>query len=440
MTKKERLQLAEWAKDFALKQGADEISVGVSKSRNIEIGCRERKLENLKESTQNSMALDIYINNRYSSHSTNDLRKDALKKFIEGAIASTKYLSEDPYRSLPDPKFYVKGDLPDLDILDENYEKIDSAQRVKMAEKIETAALDQSDKLISVTSGYNDSFSETVRVTSNGFTGESTRTVFSAGAEATVRDQNGGRPQDWFYARARFQQDLPAPEELGEIAVKKALQKIGQKKIESGQYTMLVDNRSSSRLLGIFRGPMSGRALQQKSSYLDGMLNKKIASEKLTVIDDPFVKKGLGSRHFDGDCLATKRRVLIDKGVLKYFLIDDYYGKKLGMEPTTGSPSNVLFEYGQRSLEEMQKDIKKGILVTGFIGGNSNSTTGDFSFGIVGQLIENGKIIQAVNEMNISGNAKDLWNKLVEMGNDPYPYSSWQRPSMMFEEIHFSGI
>jgi PmbA protein len=309
-----------------------------------------------------------------------------------------------------------------------------------MAEMIEAAALDQSDKLISVTSGYNDSFSETVRVTSNGFSGESTRTVFSAGAEATVRDQNGGRPQDWFYASARFQKDLPAPEELGEMAVKKALQKIGQKKIESGQYTMLVDNRSSSRLLGIFRGPMSGRALQQKSSYLDGMLNKKIASDKLTVIDDPFVKKGLGSRHFDGDCLATKRRVLIDKGVLKYFLIDDYYGKKLGMEPTTGSPSNLLFEYGQRSLEEMQRDIKKGILVTGFIGGNSNSTTGDYSFGIVGQLIENGKIIQAINEMNISGNAKDLWNKLVEMGNDPYPYSSWQRPSMMFEEIHFSGI
>ena len=440
MTKKERLQLAEWAKDFALKQGADEISVGVSKSRNIEIGCRERKLENLKESTQNSMALDIYINNRYSSHSTNDLRKDALKKFIEGAIASTKYLSEDPYRSLPDPKFYPKGELPELDILDENYEKIDSAQRVKMAEKIEAAALEKSDKLISVTSGYNDSFSETVRVTSNGFSGETTQTVFSAGAEATVRDQNGGRPQDWYWASTLFQQDLPAPEKLGERAVEKALQKIGQKKIESGQYTMLVDNRSSSRLLGIFQGPMSGRALQQKSSYLDGMLNKKIASDKLTVIDDPFVKKGLGSRHFDGDCLATKRRVLIDKGVLKYFLIDDYYGKKLGMEPTSGSPSNLLFEYGQRSLEEMQKDIKKGILVTGFIGGNSNSTTGDFSFGIVGQLIENGKIVQAVNEMNISGNAKDLWNKLVEMGNDPYPYSSWQRPSMMFEEIHFSGI
>ncbi len=440
MTKEERLQLAEWAKDFALKQGADEISVGVSKSRNIEIGCRERKLENLKESTQNSMALDIYINNRYSSHSTNDLRKDALKKFIEGAIASTKYLSEDPYRSLPDPKFYTKGELAKLDILDDNYEKIDSDQRVKMAEKIEAAALEKSDKLISVTSGYNDSFSETVRVTSNGFSGESTDTVFSAGAEATVRDENGGRPQDWYYATTRFHQDLPTPEELGENAVEKALQKIGQKKIESGQYTMLVDNRSSSRLLGIFRGPMSGRALQQKSSYLDGMLNKKIASDKLTVIDDPFVSKGLGSRHFDGDCLATKRRVLIDKGVLKYFLIDDYYGKKLGMEPTTGSPSNLLFEYGQRSLEEMQRDITKGILVTGFIGGNSNSTTGDFSFGIVGQLIENGKIVQAVNEMNISGNAKDLWNKLVEMGNDPYPYSSWQRPSMMFEEIHFSGI
>lgn len=127
-------------------------------------------------------------------------------------------------------------------------------------------------------------------------------------------------------------------------------------------------------------------------------------------------------------------------GILLHYYIDDYYGKKLGMEPTTGSFSNLVFEYGSRSLEEMIRDMKKGILVTGFIGGNSNSTTGDFSFGIVGQLIEDGEIIKPINEMNISGNEKDFWNQLIEMGNDPYPYSSTRRPSMVFEGVNFSGI
>jgi PmbA protein len=185
---------------------------------------------------------------------------------------------------------------------------------------------------------------------------------------------------------------------------------------------------------------MSARALQQKRSFLEDMLDKKIASDKITVIDDPFIEKGLGSRFYDGEGLAAKKRVMIEKGVLKNYYIDNYYGKKLGMEPNSGSPSNILFEYGSRSAEEMIKDVKKGILVTGFIGGNSNSTTGDFSFGIVGQLIEKGEIVQALNEMNISGNAKDFWNKLTEVGNDPYPYSSRRIPGMMFDGIHFAGI
>ena len=154
------------------------------------------------------------------------------------------------------------------------------------------------------------------------------------------------------------------------------------------------------------------------------MLNKKIASEKMTVIDDPYLKKGLGSKLFDGEGLAAEKRVMIEKGVLKNYFIDNYYGKKLGWNPTTAGPSNMVYEYGSKSFDELLKEITKGIIVTGFIGGNSNSTTGDFSFGIVGLFVENGQIIKPVNEMNISGNAKEVWNQLVEMGNDPYQYSS----------------
>jgi PmbA protein len=126
--------------------------------------------------------------------------------------------------------------------------------------------------------------------------------------------------------------------------------------------------------------------------------------------------------------------------MLKSYFIDTYYGLKLGMEPNSGSTTNIIMEYGARSPMEMIKDIKKGIFVTGFIGGNSNSTTGDFSFGITGKYIEDGEIIKSVHEMNISGNLTDLWNQLVEVGNDPYMYSSLRRPSLRFTDIQFSGI
>jgi PmbA protein len=170
------------------------------------------------------------------------------------------------------------------------------------------------------------------------------------------------------------------------------------------------------------------------------MLGKKIASDVLTVIDDPFVEKGLASRHFDGEGLTAKRRVMIEKGILRAYLIDDYYGKKLGMEPTTGSPANVLLEHGSHSLDELIAGVKHGIMVTGFLGGNSNSTTGDFSFGIVGLFIDGGKIVHPVNEMNISGNMKEFWNQLSELGNDPYPYSSVRIPSLVFKDVNFSGL
>lgn len=440
MTKKERLDLAQWVMEYATKSGASEAAVSIRNQRDIEVQYRARKLEKLQESSQNSLSLSIYVDNKYSVNNSNDLRKDALKPFIEEAVASTRYLSKDEFRSLPDPKFYPKEKGADLNILDQRYEKVETADRVKMAAAIEETALAQSDQIISVTTGYSDTFTELVRVHSNGFKGESSGTMFSAGAEATVKDESGGRPEDWSYATVRFYNDLPKPEIMGKDAVQRALRKVGQKKIESGKYLMIVENRSMGRLLGMLQGPMSGRSLQQKSSYLDGMLGKKIASEKLTITDDPWLTKGLGSRYFDGEGLAAVRRVIVEKGVLRSFFIDDYYGRKLKMEPNSGSTSNVLFELGDKTLDGLIGAAPKAILITSFIGGNSNPTTGDFSFGIIGQYIENGKIVQPVNEMNISGNQKEFWNTLLEVGKDEYPYSSQRCPSMVFEGVQFSGL
>ncbi len=170
------------------------------------------------------------------------------------------------------------------------------------------------------------------------------------------------------------------------------------------------------------------------------MLEKQVASDKLTIIDDPFIPKDFSSRLYDSRGIASEKRTVIEKGVLKMYYVDDYYGKKLGMKINGGSSSNLIFEHGNKSFEEIIKSLKKGIWISGFNGGNSNPTTGDFSFGISGFLIENGEVVQSVNEMNISGNAKDLWKKLVELGNDPYKWSSRHVPSMLFEDIVFSGV
>jgi PmbA protein len=439
MNQKERLELARWAMDYALKHGVDQTSVGIFNQREVSIEYRDKRLEELKESTQNSLIIDIYADQKYSSHSTNDLRRDSLEKFMDEAIAATKYLSKDEYRSLADPKYYPKGKESDIQIYDPAYQSVDSQKRVKVAEEIEAVAMGQSDDIISVSSWYEDTYTQTCRVNSNGFEGEAEGTTFGAGAEVTVRDGDKGRPADYFWASTRFFKDLPTTEEMGKWAVERAVRKIGQQKLDSGKYDMVLENRNGGRFLGLFGYAYTAQAIQQKSSFLDGKLGERIASDLFTVIDDPTLKKGLSSRHYDGDGIAAMRRVIIDKGVLKQYFIDDYYGKKLGWEPNGGQTSNVVFAYGDKSQDELVKGVEKGILVTGFIGGNANPVTGDFSIGIVGQLIEKGKLVHAVNEMNIAGNASEVYNQLVAMGNDPYPYSSTRTPTMYFEGITFSG-
>lgn len=440
MDNKEKIDLAEWVSKQALGNGADQVTVSVSNDRSVNVSYRDKKIENLEESTQNNLSLRVYCKNRFSAHSTSDLRKDTMQKFIEQAVASTKFLTEDKFRVLPDPRLYPEKLDTDLKLFDDFQEKVETTERVKIAAEIEEAARAQSQDIISVTSSFSDNAYEVVLLQSNGFSGSYKGTVFSAGASVTVKDKDGGRPEDWNYATTRFFSELPDYKTLGKMASLRALGKIGQKKIESGKYPMLVENRAAGRLLSLFFSAMSARSIQQKASFLDGMLDKKIASEKLTIIDDPFLEKGMNSRLFDGEGIAAKKRVMIENGILKQYYVDNYYGRKTGMEPNSGSSSNILFGYGNRPLNEMIKDIKKGILVNGFLGGNSNSTTGDFSFGIVGQLIEDGKIIKPVNEMNVSGNAKEFWNQLSEVGNDPYIYSSQRSPALSFENVNFSGL
>lgn len=435
-----KLALAEWISGCALKNGADQAAVSISEQRSVNIEFRDKKTEQISESLQRSLSLEIYAGQRYSVHSANDLRKEFLSGFVRNAAEMTAYLARDEYRALPDPEYYVQPYTADLKFCDETYNSVAMSRRMEIAAEIEAAARAQSGRIISVSSGYSDSYSESVRVQSNGFSAEVRGTGFSAGAEVTVSDPDGGRPEDWFSAGSRFYNELPDTGTLGKKAAERALAKIGQKKIASGKYDMILENRAGLRLISTLQGPMGGGALQQKSSFLEGMLGRKVASEALTMTDEPFIVKGFGSRFFDGEGLAAQKRVMIGKGVLTNYYIDTYYGRKLGMTPTSGSGSNTVFEYGSRSLEEMIRNLKRGILVTGFIGGNSNSTTGDFSFGIVGMLIENGVIVKPVNEMNISGNAKEFWHRLTETGNDPYPYSAILMPSMRFDSVSFSGI
>ncbi len=438
---KEMYDLVGWSIKTAKSAGADECRVGMNSSRFVDISYRERKPETIKEASTRSFGIEIFVNGRYSSQSTSDLRKSALKDFISNAITTTKVLEADPYRTLPDPKYYKGRAKIDLGQLDPDYKKFSPEDRHNMVKAMEESCLAKGGKkVISVTANEYDEHGETLTMTSNGFEGSEEYTVFQGWAQITLQDEGDRRPTGFDYAVSLIRKDLPAPEKIGAGAAMRTLDLLGGKKLKTETLPIIIENRNVPRILGGFLDAMRGANIQQKRSFLADKKGKKIASKHFTLIDDPFVKAGLGSRLFDNDGFAAKRRTMVDSGVLKDFYVDWYYSRKLGWEPTTAGPSNLIIPPGKRSVKEIMKELGRGIFITGFIGGNSNSTTGDASVGIFGKLFENGKPTQAVAEMNIAGNHLKFWNNLIEVANDPWDYSSYRTPSLVFKDVVVSGL
>ena len=438
---KEMYDLAEMSIQTAKSAGADDCRVSINSQRFVEISYREKKPENIKEATTKGLSIRVYADERYSSQSTSDLRKDALETFIKNAIASTKLLAKDPYRTLPDPKYYEGRADIDLGLVDPTYKNFTSEDRHNIAKAVEESCLKEGgEKVISVTAEEYDSRRESVVLTSNGFQGHRESTVYSAGASMTVQGEGDRRPSGYNYIASVLRNQMPSPEKIGAVAAKRTLDLLGAKKIKTETLPIIIENRNVPRLLGGFLGGLYGRNIQQKQSFLADKKGQKIGSRHFTLIDDPFIIGGLGSRLYDGDGFAAKKRTIIKGGVLKEFFVDWYYGKKLGWEPTTGGSSNLIIPPGMRSVKEIMKDLGRGILITGFIGGNSNPTTGDASVGIIGQLFENGEPVQAIAEMNIADNHLKFWHKLVEVANDPWVYSSQRTPSLVFKDVVVAGI
>lgn len=434
-------ELADWIIDQTKKAGAQDCKVSLSKRRMVEINYRDHKPEVIKEATTKNLSLEVFINNRYALQSTPDFRRTTLTGFVSDVIDSAKVMEEDKYRTLPDPKYYQGRTTKDLQLSDPDYDGITPEKRHEMAKVIEDACLAKGgDKVISVQSSVNDETNEEYVKSSNGLEGSNKSTYSQCVAEMTARDENDRRPQGYDYAVSRFNGDLPSLEKIGTGAAERTLDLLGARKISTVRLPVIVENREVGRLLGNLVYPMSAAAIQRKMSFLADKQGKRVGSRMLTIKDDPFINRGLGSLYYDNDGFPSRQRDLFSEGMLNEFLVDWYYSRKLGWKPTSGEFSNIIIPAGTRSPEEIIRSLDKCIMITGFIGGNSNPATGDFSVGIIGKLYEKGAPVQNIAEMNIADNHLNFWNKLIENGNDPWIYSQVRSPSLVFEDVIVSGV
>ena len=441
MPGEDMMEIAGRVVETAIRKGAAEAAVGAYRSRQVEVQWRDGRVEKITEATTRGLGLEIYVANRYSAVSTSDLRPEALDKFIGDAIALARTLAPDPFRALPDPKLYAGQSEVELQVEDPGQPAVTPAARLDRARALEAAARPAGTKapILSVTTGVGDNLTEIWRIHSNGFDGRRRETMFWSSAEVSVQDPDGRKPEETDEAVTRLLADLPDAASVGQRACARAQGRVGARKGGSAVMSVAVDARVAGRFVSYLLQPMSAAALQQKRSCFDGKIGAVVGSAQLDVSDDPLVVKGLGSRRFDGEGLAARRLPLFTAGTLTSIYVDNYYGKKLGMPPTTGSRSNLSWKLGEKSQPELLAQMHDGILVTGFLGGNSNPTTGDFSLGVLGFYVRGGAIAEPFAEMNMSGNHLETWKHLTALGNDPYPYSSSRTPTMLLESMQIAG-
>jgi PmbA protein len=421
-----------------VEAGAGDAWADVDQIRNVEFSYRDGALETVKDTTSRQLAVKIYANDRYSSHQTTDLNPDRLKSFLREAVAITAALEPDVQRSVTPAELFGSRPMLDLDLVDNTIESLGREQRLAWCVELDGEAR-QHQRVISATSAVYDGTQSRASASSNGFSGMQMSTYCWFGANVTLRDRGDRRAADGFFAGSSHVGDLPDAAEVAKIALERALVRLDSEKGPTVKTTMVVDSRAAASLIGRLMGPAFARSVQQGRSFWAALVGQQAFSPMLTIVDDPLIVRGLASRYYDSEGISAKPLPIVEDGVVQNIYVDTYYGRKAGLAPTTGSPSNRRVRPGGQSLDELLRDTGDGIFVTSWLGGNADATTGDFSLGLRGHVIENGEIGRPVGEMNVTGNLKSLFSRLEAIGNDPYPYSTTLSPSLVFADVDFSG-
>ena len=344
---------AEQAVAGALAAGASGAFAWATRNRSVDFNWRDGRLDSTNESTSNGLSIEIYADGRYSSHSTTDLRREQLAAFLRDAVALTRALQPDTYRALPDPALYATPTQLDLKLTDPAVTSLDVAQRRAWVEEME-AGVRGAPEVVSATSWVSTSEGLTAACSSNGFFGTQTGTNAWMGVDVTLKDGDG-RPEEGAWSGGIGLSALRAPADLAAEALSRGRARLGEARGPTTKTTLIVDNRAGGRLFGALLRSANARSVQQGRSFWASRKGQPVLPTWLSLTDDPLLPGGLASRPFDNEGLRPQRLPILADGALQNFYVDTYYGRKAGLTPTTGSPSNQVLGLGDRDQAALQR-------------------------------------------------------------------------------------
>jgi PmbA protein len=392
----------------------------------------------------------VFRDLRQSVTFTSDLRPHALERFAADAVALARLSEPDELHRLPEPD-QLAVELPDLDLYDPASESLDAAEALARAARGEKAALDH-DKRVTNSDGASCSrvLGAMAFATSGGFAGGYLGSYSSLTVEPVCDDEGGKKRNGYWWTAARFASALEEPEAVGQEAARRTVAQLGSRKVDTCEVPVVFDPEAGRAIVGMVFSVANGSSFYRKSSYLLGREGQAVASELVTIDDDPHIKRGPGSRPFDGDGLPTRKNSIIERGVLRTVLCDVYSARKLGRQSTgsagrsTGSSpgpttSNLIMRPGQLERDELLARTERGLYVTSMMGYGFNPVTGDFSRGASGFWIENGELTFPVSEITISANFDDLLKRIDLLADDLVLRSSTACPTFRVSSMTIGG-
>ena len=432
----------------AREAGADAADVLALRGNSISIDVRGGVLEQAERSEATDIGLRVFIGQRVANVSSSDVRDASLAIMAERAVAMAREAPEDAYVGLADPdQLAIERGSEALELYDPTEEPLPAALEDD-AREAERAALAVGGitQVSSASAGYGRQ--EVFLAASNGFAGGYRRSSRSVSCVA-IAGTGTGMERDYDGDQRIFQTDLRSPEEIGQTAAKRALDRMPPRKPKTGAYPVLFDERISSSLIGHLLSAINGVSIARRSSWALDLLGREVLPKGLSLTEDPTRVRVSGSRPFDAEGLPTRRRDIVRDGVLTGWTLDLATARKLGLDSTanaargtSGGPSpsvgNVALTQGDKGREALIAEMGTGLVVTSMIGSTINPNTGDYSRGAAGFWVENGQVAYPVSGVTIAGNLLEMLRSITP-ANDARPWLSRVVPSLLVEGLTLAG-
>jgi len=421
----------------AKKQGATSAEASVNIEHGLSVTARLGEAETLEHHNDRGLGITIYIGQKKGSASTTNFEAAAIKDAVTAACKIASFTEEDECAGLADADLMATN-MQDLD-LDHPW-GVSPEEALEIAIECENTARDVDKISNSEGASLTTSQGNTTYANSHDFVGSYSSTRHNLSC-VVIAEQDGNMQRDYWFATTRDPKNLESAASIGQKAAERTVSRLGARKISTQTTPVIFEANMARSLLSHFVGAVSGGSLYRNASFLIDHLDKKVFSDNITIIEDPFVKGGFGSSSFDMEGVSTKTRTLVESGVLKGYVLSSYSARKLGMQTTgnAGGVHNLELQAGEKDVDQLLKQMQKGLLVTELIGHGVNTVTGDYSRGAVGYWVENGEIQYPVDEITIAGNLKDMYQKIVEVGNDLDRRSNIITPSLLIDNMIVAG-